>query len=291
MTQNSRDMRREFASRDELTAYLREQFPQAADIDDHIAPMRGGRAAAEAALDQIDPERYAATRNAFNGRVTRLSPYIRYGVLTLAEVRRRAFERAPKRHQVEKFINELGWRDYWQRLYAKLGDGIWRDQEPLKTGFTPEEYADSLPDDIVRGTTGRVCVDSFSQDLRETGYLHNHARMWMAAYIVHFRRVKWQAGARWFLMHLLDGDPASNNMSWQWVASAFSHKPYFFNRENLEKYTDGIYCERCPLYGRCDFEGSYERISERIFPNLPAPADEGARERGREQKSRGRWHR
>ncbi|MDZ4878442.1 MAG: hypothetical protein CLLPBCKN_007877 [Chroococcidiopsis cubana SAG 39.79] len=48
------------------------------------------------------------------------------------------------------------------------------------------------------------------------------------------------------LEHLLDGDPASNNMSWQWVASTFSHKPYFFNRENLERYTNGVYCRECP---------------------------------------------
>jgi deoxyribodipyrimidine photo-lyase len=65
---------------------------------------------------------------------------------------------------------------------------------------------------------------------------------------------------------LLDGDPASNNMSWQWVASTFSHKPYFFNRENLERYTKGVYCRQCPLYGKCDFEGSYEELEARLFP-------------------------
>ena len=102
--------------------------------------------------------------------------------------------------------------------------------------------------------------------MRETGYLHNHMRMWMAAYIVHWRKIRWQAGAKWFLEHLLDGDPASNNMSWQWVASTFSHKPYFFNRENLERYTDGVYCKECPLYRNCDFEGSYEQLEEKLFP-------------------------
>jgi deoxyribodipyrimidine photo-lyase len=90
--------------------------------------------------------------------------------------------------------------------------------------------------------------------------------MWLAAYIIHWRRIQWQAGAKWFLQHLLDGDPASNNMSWQWVASTFSHKPYFFNRENLERYTKGVYCRQCPLYGKCDFEGSYEELEARLFP-------------------------
>ncbi|MHC5722279.1 MAG: FAD-binding domain-containing protein, partial [Nostoc sp.] len=91
-------------------------------------------------------------------------------------------------------INELGWRDYWQRLYVKLGDGIWKDQEEYKTGYTVAEYAPELPQDIRQSTTGRVCIDSFSHDLKETGYLHNHARMWLAAYIVHWRRIRWQIG-------------------------------------------------------------------------------------------------
>jgi deoxyribodipyrimidine photo-lyase len=91
--------------------------------------------------------------------------------------------------------------------------------------------------------------------------------MWTAAYLVHWRRVRWQAGARWFLQHLLDGDPASNNLSWQWVASTFSHKPYFFNRENLERYTKAVYCRDCPLYGQCDFEGTYEYLEGKLFPH------------------------
>ncbi|MGC1394606.1 MAG: FAD-binding domain-containing protein, partial [Coleofasciculaceae cyanobacterium] len=123
-----------------------------------------------------------------------------------------------------------------------------------------------LPEDVANATTGMVCIDSFSHDLQAIGYLHNHGRMWMAAYLVHWRQVDWKAGARWFLEHLLDGDPASNNLSWQWVASTFSHKPYFFNRENLQKYTEGVYCQACPLYGKCDFEGSYEQIEQKLFP-------------------------
>ncbi len=83
--------------------------------------------------------------------------------------------------------------------------------------------------------------------------------------MVHWRRVRWQAGARWFLRHLLDGDPASNNLSWQWVASTFSHKPYFFNRENLEKYTSGRLCRDCASRRECPFEGSYAELGQRLF--------------------------
>ena len=126
----------------------------------------------------------------------------------------------------------------------------------LKVG--PALYPRPLSD-----ADGMPVIDWAVRELYATGYLHNHARMWLAAYVVHWRRVQWQAGARWFLTHLLDGDPASNNLSWQWVASTFSHKPYFFNRENLEKYTDGRYCQTCRA--ACPFEGSYDALAQRLF--------------------------
>ena len=265
----SPDLRRDFADRAELTTYLQQQFPDAANRDDALAPTRGGRAAAEAALNKIDPSVYAATRNRLDGAVTRLSMYIRHGVLTLTEVRDAALARVRHVRDAEKLINELAWRDYWQRVYRVTGNGVWNDREPYKTGFQSADYADQLPADVRDSATGLHCIDSFSRDLRAYGYLHNHARMWIAAYIIHWRHVRWQAGAGWFLQHLLDGDPASNNLSWQWVASTFSHKPYIFNRENLERNTVGIYCRDCPLRGKCAFEGSYEQLKSDLFPNVP----------------------
>ncbi|MEY3334913.1 MAG: hypothetical protein RLZZ176_3218 [Cyanobacteriota bacterium] len=259
-------MLREFNNRAELITYLREQFPQAGAVDDHISIISGGRKAAQQALEKVDPIAYAKTRNFLTGDVTKLSPYIRHGVLSLREIREYILQRVKNPDDADKLINELAWRDYWQRLYIKLGNGIWENQEEYKTGYKTTNYAPQLPADISNGTTGLFCIDKFSQELQQTGYLHNHIRMWLAAYIIHWRHIQWQAGAKWFLQHLLDGDPASNNMSWQWVASTFSHKPYFFNRENLERYTKGVYCRQCPLFGQCDFEGSYEHIEQRLFP-------------------------
>jgi deoxyribodipyrimidine photo-lyase len=253
-------MRREFADRHELSRYLREQFPEA---QGDLAPMHGGEQAARSALNCFKPARYASTRNYLSGTVSRLSPYLRHGVLTLREV----FLRFPQSY---KFVQELAWRDYWQRLYHEWGQGIWLDREEWKTGFTAEDYAADLPRAITDGTTGLACMDGFSETLVNEGYLHNHARMWFAAFVVHFRRIKWQAGARWFLMHLLDGDPASNNLSWQWVASTFGSKPYIFNRENLERYTDGVYCAKCRQRQNCPFEKSYEQLSAELFPRSPA---------------------
>ena len=232
-----------------------------------IPVRRGGRSAAEAALACIDPAAYAQSRNFLDGAVTRLSPYLRHGVLTLAEVRDHALSIVGEPQHAGKFINELAWRDYWQRLYAILGNGIWKDREVYKTGFAAGAYAAQLPDALITGTTRLHCMDNFSRQLIDTGYLHNHARMWMAAYVVHWLHIRWQAGAGWFLQHLLDGDPASNNLSWQWVASTFGSKPYFFNRENLERYTDGRYCCDCALRDRCPLDSSYEELEARLFPH------------------------
>ena len=263
-------MRRDFSSREELADYLRAEFPAAAARDPAISPIRGGQAAAEQQLAQISPLEYAATRNHLSGAVTQLSPYIRHGLLTLAAVREHAVRVTGSARSIVKFISELAWRDYWQRIYQQIGDGIWVNRESLKTGRDKSHYAQHIPADILDRATGLACMDAFIGELYSTGYLHNHARMWLAAYVVHWRRIQWQAGARWFLTHLLDGDPASNNLSWQWIASTFSSKPYFFNRENLEKYTDARFCTHCPAREHCPFEGSYEDLEKRLFPTEAA---------------------
>ncbi len=262
----SASMGHAFTNRDDLIDYLRQQFPQAYERGSEVSPLRGGYAAAQERLRHIQPALYASTRNHVDGAVTRLSPYIRHGVLSLAEVRDFVLQQASAPGEATKLLNELAWRDYWQRLYTHLGEAINSDLEPDKTGIPATERTNTLPADIAASRTGLACMDAFSTELRKSGYLHNHARMWLAAYIVHWRRVTWQAGAAWFLEHLLDGDPASNHLSWQWVASTFSQKPYIFNRENLERYTHGQYCQNCPMRGRCDFEGTYEQLEQRLFP-------------------------
>lgn len=262
-------LQNEFSTRQEMLDYLKEVFPDAAQRSPEITATPGGRKAAEERLAAIQPEHYAASRNRLDGAVTRLSPYLRHGVLSLAEVREAAFKTG---RTAEKLINELAWRDYFQRVYRQIGDGIWRDREEYKTGFRAEDYGPDLPTELREGRTGLVCMDSFEADLRETGYLHNHARLWLAAYVVHHLRVRWQAGAHWFLEHLLDGDPASNNLSWQWVASTFSSKPYFFNRSMLEQSTAGRYCQKCPLArGGCPFDTSIPELEARLFPAKPTP--------------------
>ena len=229
---------------------------------------RGGRAAALAAVEAIDPVTYASTRNRLDGAITRLSPWLRHGVLSTAEVRDVAVRRVPRPELAEKLVSELAWRDYWQRVYASLGERIVHPIEPA-AALSSRTVINEVPADVLEASTGMACIDAFVRQLHETGFLHNHARMWLAAWLVHARGVCWQAGAAWFLSRLLDADPASNTLSWQWVAGTFSAKPYIFNRENLERYTDGRFCSDCRLAGSCDLEGSYETLADAWFCDEP----------------------
>ncbi|MGB6319417.1 MAG: FAD-binding domain-containing protein [Litorimonas sp.] len=255
--------------REALVRRARQLCPHLRDDDMAVSPIVGGREEAMDRLQWVDPVAYGRTRNHLDGSVTQLSPFIRHGVLSLAQVRDAVLDAVGNARDAEKMVQQLAWRDYWRRLYATLGDDIWTDLEDYKTGFTADDYADDLPDDIAAGTTGVAAMDAFLRELIETGWLHNHARLYVAAYVCHFRRVKWQAGARFFLRHLLDGDPASNNLSWQWVASTFSHKPYYFNLDNLQRFAardvDTSYRNNRIL------GGTYEDLHLRLFPHLDPP--------------------
>jgi deoxyribodipyrimidine photo-lyase len=236
----------------------------------------GGRAAALERLAAIDPAAYARTRNHVDGAVTQLSPWLRHGVLSLAEVRDAALARVERPEDAAKLISELGWRDYWQQVYAAVGSRIREPLEPpARAPRAPR--LEHVPRDVLAAQTGLACIDAFVQKLHRTGWLHNHERMWLASWLVHVRGVRWQAGADWFLSHLLDGDPASNHLSWQWVAGTFSAKPYLFNRENLETFTNGLHCLPCGLRGNCPLDDSYEALAARCFAADEPPPREPLR--------------
>ncbi|MEM7729373.1 MAG: FAD-binding domain-containing protein [Pseudomonadota bacterium] len=267
-----------------LVSRARALCPHLSPDDTHVSPIVGGRDEALDRLGWVDPVAYGRTRNHLDGAVTQLSPFIRHGAVSLAEVRDTVLSAVGNANDAEKMVQQLAWRDYWQRLYVQLGEGIWEDREPYKTGFGPEDYADTLPDDIAQGRTGVASMDGFIRELTETGWLHNHARLYLASYVCHFRRVKWQAGARFFLSHLLDGDPASNNLSWQWVASTFSHKPYYFNLDNLDRFAGASGVDTRYRTNKI-FAGSYEELHLRLFPNLPSlvPRQDGPSNRKRKK--------
>ncbi len=190
-------------------------------------------AAAQARIAAVRPAAYARTRNALDGAVTGLSPYITHGFVTLTDV----LAGVTAHHALDmqhKFVFELGWRAYFRHVWQHRGDGILRS---LHQGPLPDEaYTGELPPDIRDACTGVPVVDEAVRTLYASGMLHNHARMWLASYVVHVRHVHWRAGADWMVGHLLDGDLASNHLSWQWVAGTGSRKPYLFNAENVARY-------------------------------------------------------
>ena len=191
------------------------------------------RAAAMARIAAVQPSAYARTRNHLDGAVTGLSPWVTHGVVTLHDVLAEVLRghRLPADH---KLVYEFGWREYFRHVWAHEGDGI---LESLHAGLLDDaRYARVLPEDIREARSGVPVIDQAVRTLYTTGTLHNHARMWLASYVVHLRKVHWRAGADWMVAHLLDGDLASNHLSWQWVASTASHKPYLFNAENVARF-------------------------------------------------------
>jgi deoxyribodipyrimidine photo-lyase len=192
------------------------------------------RAAALERAERIDPKRYASTRNFLHGDATRLSPYITHGLVSIPELIARISARCALGWD-DKLAFEFGWREYFHHVWSRLGDSMWSEQHPPPA----QSYADRVPDDIRSASTGVAIIDHQVRELYRTGYLHNHARMWIASYVVHIRKVSWQAGARWMYGHLLDGCLASNTLSWQWVAGTWTGKPYLFNADNVARYAHG----------------------------------------------------
>ena len=258
------------SDRTEAAAYLADALSGLYAGEPTISPLPGGRTAGLTQLRVFNVGTYQARRNDVGptAGASQLSPYLRHGCLTLPEVRRDAVTKIGS-DRAYKFIQELAWRQFWQLQRERLGDrALYQDREapkvPLGNG--------AVPADVEKGETGLNCMDTAVRRLKETGYLFNHERMWMAAYLVHHRKTQWQAGAQFFYRFLLDGDPASNALSWQWVASTFSHKPYFFNRENIEKYsrdpqTGASHCTHCAAAQNhtCPFDASYTTLGKRLF--------------------------
>jgi deoxyribodipyrimidine photo-lyase len=182
-------------------------------------------------LRAVRPSEYARTRNHLGGAVTHLSPYLTHGLLQMPDVMA-----ALALRREHKLVFELGWREFFHHAWRHDGDAIFAS---LHEGPLPDAaYTRELPADIREGRSGVPAIDQAVRALYTEGYVHNHARMWLASYIVHLRKVHWRAGADWLYAHLLDGDLASNHLSWQWVAGTGSHKPYLFNAENVQRYAD-----------------------------------------------------
>lgn len=181
----------------------------------------------------IDPVQYGRTRNFVDGAVTYVSPYISRGVISVKQVMDIVLQKGYKPYQVEKFLQELAWREYFQCVWQHVGDGIWNDMKQPQ----PEVLHKQMIAAIEAANTGIAAIDEHIKKLYETGYMHNHVRMYTASLACNIGKAHWLQPSKWMYYHLLDGDIASNNCSWQWVAAAFASKKYYCNQENINKYT------------------------------------------------------
>lgn len=202
------------------------------------------RAAAVAALERFVPragQHYAEQRNFDFGperrdNISVLSPYIRHRIISEQEVVA-AVLTAHSPAAAEKFIQEVFWRTYWKG-WLQQRPAVWQQY------LADLEHQNSRKiyglDAALGGETGIECFDHWARELRTTGYLHNHARMWFASIWIFTLRLPWQLGADFFLQHLLDGDPASNTLSWRWVGGLQTiGKHYVASADNIERYTAG----------------------------------------------------
>ena len=192
-------------------------------------------------------KRYESGRNYDNGpgrhhAVSMLSPYISRRLITEQELVGEALN-AHGPDKAFKYIEEVFWRTYFKG-WLELRPSIWSDYVVgLKGDLTVLEKDKRLRAGYraaIDGETGIECFDSWSAELRETGYLHNHARMWFASIWIFTLKLPWRLGADFFYRHLLDGDAASNTLSWRWVAGLHTRgKPYAARADNIATFSGG----------------------------------------------------
>ena len=229
----------------------------------HFPPARAAGLARMTRFVPLAGADYTRRRNYDLGpgrheHVSRLSPWLRRRLVTEEELLAAVLGRHSAR-AAEKFVQEVFWRAYWKG-WLELRPAVWTayragvlralDRVQAESGLRRDWEA------ACRGETGIACFDAWARELAETGYLHNHARMWFASIWIFTLRLPWELGADFFLRHLLDGDPASNTLGWRWVAGLQTPgKTYLARASNIEKYTggrfrpEGLAAEAPPLDG------------------------------------------
>jgi hypothetical protein len=187
---------------------------------------------------------YAKRRNhvePLHRNVSRLSAALRFRTLLEDEILRDTLQEHPF-HSVEKWVQEVCWRRYWKGWLERRPDvwDSWRRRVRELHETLPEATRQRVKA-VAAGESGVACMDAIAQELIATGYVHNHARMWWASYWIHAERLPWELGADVFYRHLLDADPATNTLSWRWVAGLQTpRKTYLVRASNIEKYAPDL---------------------------------------------------
>ena len=221
---------------------------------------------------------YAARRNFDEGpgkrsAVSELSPAIRRRLLTEEEVARAAVA-AHGLEAAEKFAQEVCWRSYW-RGWLEARPAIWQrylaDVDRLEAELARSSGLAAGFAEAVAGRTGIDCFDAWAQELQETGYLHNHARMSFASIWIFTLRLPWQLGADFFFRHLLDACPASNTLGWRWVAGLQTQgKTYLASADIIRRTSGGRFQVEARLASRADPLPAEPPVHPAALPALPA---------------------
>lgn len=174
--------------------------------------------------------------------VSGLSPYVRHRLILESEILAATLRQFPLR-RVDKFVQEVFWRTYFKG-WLEHRPGVWHGYTGRVLQLVEELGCDAglraAYDRAVEGRTGIDCFDAWVEELRLTGYLHNHARMWFASIWIFTLKLPWELGADFFMQHLLDGDAAANTCSWRWVGGLHTQgKTYLARASNIREYTAG----------------------------------------------------
>ncbi|NVE95933.1 FAD-binding domain-containing protein [Altererythrobacter lutimaris] len=188
---------------------------------------------------------YANVRNHDNGpersNVSQLSPWLHAGLISETEMLERVLaEHSPS--AADKFVSEVFWRIYFKG-YLEQRPSIWRSYCDSRDAALADIESNSglskAYAEACEGRTGIAAFDHWARELTETGYLHNHARMWFASIWIFTLKLDWTLGADFFLRHLIDGDAASNTLSWRWVGGLHTKgKTYLARAGNIAQYTE-----------------------------------------------------
>ena len=191
---------------------------------------RPGEAAGHQRLQEFAKEMagsYAARRDQPAQDVTsRLSPYLHFGEVSPRQVWQ-AMEKAARGHDADKFLSELGWREFSYYLLYHFPTLPERAFNPRFEGFHWQANAKFLKA-WQHGQTGYPIVDAGMRQLWQIGWMHNRVRLITASFLIKHLGIDWRAGSDWFWDTLVCADLASNSASWQWVAgSGADAAPYF----------------------------------------------------------------
>lgn len=196
---------------------------------------------------------YAEGRDYPDRHVTSgLSPHLRFGEISPRQVwyaaRFAAAERPAIAPDIDKFLSELGWREFCRHLLADHPDLAASNLQPAFDAF-PWRSDDAALTAWQRGLTGYPIVDAGMRELWHSGVMHNRVRMVVGSFLVKHLLIDWRLGEQWFWDTLVDADPGSNPGNWQWVAGCGADAAPYFRVFNPvlqgEKFdVDGRYVRR-----------------------------------------------